>query len=315
MSALLAGCFMPPCLATRAAEPPSGPGWVHEIKYDGYRIQAHVVAGRATIFSRNGHDWTRRFGLLAAELEDLKVRELVLDGEAVVLLPSGVSDYHRLREELTKGERAQISMIAFDLLRLNGADIRNRELIERKNLLKMVLSRRHKRGLVRFGDHASGQGPSIFERASALGVEGIVSKHCNSPYRTGRSADWLKIKIADTEDLIVLGYLDLKGASGLIGALVVGIPDESAVRYVGRVGSGFSAKEAAAIWEALQPLRASPPALTRRLERAQSQGVKWVEPRLVVEVEHRGWSPDGILRQAAFKRVRPDKDAAKLVTA
>ena len=140
MSALIAGRFMPPCLATSAAAPPSGTGWVHEIKYDGYRVQAHVVDGQVTIFSRNGHDWTQRFGQLAGELAALRVRDVVLDGEAVVLQPNGLSDYHRLREELSKGLRAQITLLAFDLLWLNGCDVRHRVLIERKSLLKMLLS-------------------------------------------------------------------------------------------------------------------------------------------------------------------------------
>lgn len=309
MSALLVGQFLPPCLATGTAEPPAGPGWLHEIKYDGYRIQAHIVDGRVTVFSRNGHDWTHNFARLARELAALRVRELVIDGEAVVLLPSGVSDYHRLREELSKGQQGEIAMIAFDLLWLNGSDVRARGLIERKSMLKMFLARRREGVLLRFGDHICGEGAAVFERASALGVEGIVSKRCTAPYRTGRSTDWLKTKIAETEDLVVLGYLDLKGTRETVGALVVGQFDGGALRYAGRVGAGFSAKEAAEIWEALQALRASPPSLARGLDRAQRQGVQWVEPRLVVEVEHRGQSPGGILRQAAFKRLRLDKEA------
>jgi bifunctional non-homologous end joining protein LigD len=314
MAVLRAGQFLPPCLATGVADPPAGAEWLHEIKYDGYRVQAHIVDGRVTVFSRNGHDWTHNFGRLARELASLRVRELVVDGEAVVMLPSGVSDYHRLREELSKGEQGHIAMIAFDLLWLNGSDVRDRALVERKSMLKMFLARRREGGLLRFGDHICGEGAAIFQRASALGVEGIVSKRCNAPYRSGRSTDWLKIKIAETEDVVVLGYLDMKGSRDILGALVVGQIDGGTLRYAGRVGTGFSAREAAQIWEALQPLRASPPPLARRLERAQRQGIKWVEPRLVAEIEHRGWSPDGILRQAAFKRLRLDKELPDLAS-
>ena len=299
--------FFKPCLAQAATEPPSGEDWVHEIKYDGYRIQAHLAASNVSLFTRNAFDWTNKLGDVAGELGKLGVKAAIIDGEAVVQNKSGVSNFHALQRELDKGPKARIALMAFDLLHLEGVDVRRQPLLERKAMLKDVLGTRPKSSLLQFGDHMRGDGKQVFASACKLGLEGIISKRVDRPYHSGRSTDWLKIKCALADAFVVIGYVRSKAASQAIGSLVLGYYDGRTLIYAGRVGTGFSASEAAAIWEALQTVRADDPPLSRRLTREQREGVVWVRPALVAQVEYRGWTPENHLWHSSFKAFRQDK--------
>ena len=304
--------FVKPCLAQATNEAPSGDEWVHEIKYDGYRVQVHLVGSKAMLFSRNALDWTRRFGLVVGELERLGVGSAIVDGEAVVQDQNGVANFDALRRELGKEQKAQIMLMAFDLLHLDGEDLRPRPLLERKKLLQVLLGARRKSSLLRFSDHMHGDGKQIFASACKLGLEGIVSKRHDRPYRSGRSADWLKIKCIMADPFVVIGYVPLQGASQAIGSLVMGYYDHGTLTYAGRVGTGFSASDAGAIWEGLQTIKSVSSTLLKRLTREQRDGVVWVQPELVAQVEYRSWSPDGLLRHSSFKAFRQDKRPSEI---
>jgi bifunctional non-homologous end joining protein LigD len=304
--------FVAPSLATLAASPPQGTDWVHEIKYDGYRVQMHVRDGSAVLLTRNGLDWTTKFGKVGAEVRYLDLRAAIIDGEAIVQNDLGVSDFDALQREFKKGAAARIAIVAFDLLMLDGEDWRPRPLLERKSKLKQVLGKRPPGSLLYFGDHMTGAGREMYDRACKLGLEGIVSKRTDRPYRSGRSGDWRKIKCVLTDDLVVIGYVGLKGASEAIGSLVLGYVENRSLHYAGRVGTGFTAAQAHAIWQTLQTIRCPAPPLARALAAVARAGVVWVEPTLVAEVQHRGWTPDNVLRQSAFKTFREDKTASQI---
>jgi bifunctional non-homologous end joining protein LigD len=185
--------FIKPCLAQEASTPPSGAQWVHEIKFDGIRVQALLAGRTVSLLTRNGLDWTDRLGLVVRELAELKVQNAIIDGEAIVANKSGVADFHGLQCEMRKGARARIVLMAFDLLHLNGVDMRKRPLLDRKSSLRDILGERPS-SLLQFNDHMPGDGQEVLASACKLGLEGIISKRIDRPYRSGRSPDWLKSK-------------------------------------------------------------------------------------------------------------------------
>jgi bifunctional non-homologous end joining protein LigD len=304
--------FIKPCLAQAASEPPSGEEWVHEIKYDGYRVQIHVVAAKVMLFTRTGLDWTRKFGMVVAELEALPVRAAIIDGEAVVENEMGISEFHALERELKKGAAGRILLRAFDLLHLDGDDVRRRPLLERKAMLKTALGERRTSSLLQVSDHMQADGKEVLAGACQLGLEGIVSKRIDRPYRSGRSADWLKAKCLLADAFVVVGYVTSKPASESIGSLALGYYKGRSLIHAGRVGTGFSADQASAIWEALQTIRTEASPLSHALTREQREGIIWVRPALVAQVEYRGWTPDGVLRHSSFKAFRHDKRPATI---
>jgi bifunctional non-homologous end joining protein LigD len=302
----LASTFIKPCLAQDAQTPPSGEQWAHEIKHDGFRIQAIVTPPAVTLLTRSGLDWTHRLGVVVKELATLKVRSAIIDGEAVVLNESGVADFHALQREARKGARAHIVLMAFDLLHLNSSDVRKRPLFERKALLRDALGKRSKSSLLRYNDHMLGDGKEVLAGACKLGLEGIISKRLDRPYRSGRSPDWLKPKCLLSDPFVVIGYTPMKGASGAIGSLVLGYYDGVTLRHAGRVGTGFSEREAHAIGEGLEAIRTEEPPTSQRLTHEQRHGVIWVRPQLVAQITYQGWSSDGLLRHSSFKVFLPD---------
>ena len=304
--------FIKPCLAEATSDPPSGDDWVHEIKFDGYRIQAHVANSKVTLFTRNALDWTGKFGSVVGELQKLRAGSAIIDGEAVVQNEAGVADFDALRREFERGRNARIVFMAFDLLHLDGDDLRRRPLLERKALLKDLFGKPSKTSLLQFSDHMAGDGGDVFANACRMGLEGIVSKRIDRPYRSGRSADWLKAKCVMADPFVVIGFVRLKGTSQAIGSLVLGYYAGRTLIYAGRVGTGFSQSDAGAIWEALQTIQTVAPPLAKHLTNEQREGVVWVKPLLVAQVEYRSWTPDGIVRHASFKAFRQDKRPSEI---
>ena len=297
------------CLARATAVPPSGDDWVHEIKFDGYRVQAILEDGKARLITRNGLDWTGRFGAVVKTVAALPARTLILDGEAIVQDARGVSDFGALQQELKLGRAARIALMAFDLLHLDGDDLCPRPLLERKTELARLLGPRPSSSLLQISAHMQGDGREILANACAMGLEGIVSKRANRPYRSGRHGDWLKIKCVMTDPFVIIGYVDQKGVAEAVGALAMGYYDGGVLQYAGRVGTGFTAAEAHALWQGLQVIRNGASPLPAPLTREQREGLVWVEPRLVAEVEYRGWSADKLLRHASFKSILARKGA------
>ena len=298
------------CLAQAAAAPPIGDEWVYEIKLDGYRVQAVLHEGVVRLITRNGHDWTDRLGVVAGEVAALPARAAILDGEAIVQDARGVSDFAALQSELKNGRAARIVLITFDLLHLDGESLCALPLRDRKAALSRLLGKRAPSSLLQYGSHMQGDGRQILDTACAMGLEGIVAKRIDRPYRPGRLGDWLKIKCVQSDPFVVVGYVERKDVAEAVGSLVLGYHADGALHYAGRVGTGFTAAEAHALWQGLRVIAAEAPPLARPLTREQRDGVTWIEPRIVAEIEYRSWSADKLLRHASFKSIRDDVDAA-----
>jgi bifunctional non-homologous end joining protein LigD len=311
--------FIEPQLATLAAKVPAGGGWVHEIKFDGYRIQAEARASAVSLRSRRGHDWTAQFPGVAAALKGLVAASAVLDGEMVVMDPEGRSDFQLLQNALSERKTGEVVYYVFDLLELEGKDMRNEPLSERKRQLKELLSDTAKRrgeafrSRVRYSEHIEGKGEQLFRHACGFALEGVICKLKEGPYRSGRSADWLKVKCTLEQEFVIAGFTDPGGARGGFGALVLGVREKGGLRYAGRVGTGFTQASLKELRERLDGLEAKRSPLSRALTGPEAKGVHWVKPVLVGEVAFTGWTRDGVLRHPSFKGLREDKPAEDVV--
>lgn len=299
--------FISPSLATLAAEPPVGSQWAHEIKFDGYRLQARIENGSVQLLTRSGLDWTDKFGALAKALLSLKVSSAIIDGEVVVENEHGASSFTELVADLKAKRSDRMVFFAFDLMFFNGTDLRAAALIDRKAQLKRLLGRRKKDAPVRYSDHVVGHGGTMLAEACKLGLEGIISKRLDKPYRSGRGNKWLKAKCILTDEFIVVGYLDSNAVRDAIGALVVGFYDGERLVYAGRVGTGFNRRVARELRQQLEKGRTETSPLSTAVDAVQAKGVVWVKPRVVAQVEYRAWTGDGLLRHASFKALRDDK--------
>ena len=298
-------------LATLVDSPPEGDEWLHEIKVDGYRLLGALRSGSVRLLSRNGHDWTARFPGVAEALRALPAKTALLDGEAVVFGAGGLSSFQALQAALGRGSpSAEPCLVLFDCLYLDGRDLRALPLGKRKEVLRALLARGPKGRRLRFSDHVVGRGAEFFAAACARGAEGIVSKRVEAPYRAGRARAWLKVKCSQHQELVIVGYTDPKGSRVGLGALLLAAYDASgALRYCGKVGTGFDAA-------GLRTLEGR----LRRLERVRSplaeparmRDVHWVAPRLVAEVAFSEWTREGRVRHPVFLGLREDKDAREV---
>ena len=245
-----------PQLAVLVDAPPAGHAWLHEIKFDGYRAGCAVHDGQATLTSRNGLDLTRRFPAIAEAAARLPVGTAHLDGELVALLPDGRSSFHALQHggKASSAGTTTLAYMAFDLLQLDGEDVSRRPLVERKAMLEALLARQAGGSTIRYASHIVGQGPEFLVHARQLGLEGVVSKRHDAPARAGRSDDWRKTKCTRAQELIVGGFTHRAGSTSALGALLLGYYDGEALVYAGRVGTGWTAREADAIHAQLDRL-------------------------------------------------------------
>lgn len=304
--------FIEPQLATLSAKPPLGKRWIHEVKFDGYRLHARIEAGRVKLLTRSGLDWTKRFGKGVSEaFANLPVGKALIDGELVVETDAGSSDFSALQADLSDDRTDRFIFYAFDLLHLDGADLTASPLLERKALLRRLIP---EGGPIRYSDHFDEQGALVLQHACRLSLEGIVSKLGDAPYRPGRSKDWLKSKCSSRQEFVVAGYVPSTAMRNAIGSLVMGVYDDKGkLEHVGRVGTGYSAKLAGDLFKQLDRMRIDKSPFAGKLESEAVRGVKFVEPKLVAEVEFRAWTADGNLRHAVFRGLREDK-LAKDVT-
>src|ERR1700686_83557 len=233
--------FLPPSLASLTDRPPSGPKWVHEIKYDGYRMQARVDGLNIRLLTRNSHDWTERFRSVATALKELKIGSGLLDGEIVVEDANGVSSFNDLLADLKAGRQDRFRYHVFDILYCDGFDLTQATLVDRKAQLQQLFSRLPASSAIRFSEHLEQDGPTMFEHARRLGLEGIVSKRKDLPYRPGRGEHWLKSKCVERQEFVILGYVPSTAASGSVGSIPLGYYDDEKLIYAGRVGTGWSA--------------------------------------------------------------------------
>lgn len=292
-------------LTTLTAEPPEGEAWLHEIKLDGFRMQCRVRNGKATLITRNGLDWTHRFRAVAKAFEQVPAETALIDGELVALLPDGRSSFQALQQALNEGRDAQLVYFAFDLLYLNGYDLTAATLEDRKKALEPLIA-----GLapdsLRYSEHVAGQGPSFHREACRLGLEGIISKLRRSPYRAGRSRDWIKVKCLQRQEFVIGGYTDPEKSRQGLGALLLGVYDGDTLRYAGKVGTGFNARMLRDLAKRLRPMQQDHSPFAGRVP-GPPRGIHWVKPQLVAEIAFTEWTEDGRLRHPSFQGLREDK--------
>jgi bifunctional non-homologous end joining protein LigD len=286
--------FVEPALASSIERVPSGARWVHEIKFDGYRVQLHIANEGVRVFTRNGHDWTNRFKKIANEAFLISAGSAIIDGEVVVPAADGTTDFSVLQNQL-KGKSDKIVMVAFDLLYLNGYDLRKMPLVERKALLKKLIAKT----AIQFSESFEIDGPELFKKACGIGLEGVVSKVRDSKYASGRGNDWVKKTCAQRETLQIAGFA-MKGNQ--FDGLYAGRRKGNELIYAGKVDHGFDNDIAKDLRARLKPLVRNAQPYSKRIAH---RGI-WVEPTLLAEIEYRAKSAEGKVRHPVFKGLRED---------
>jgi bifunctional non-homologous end joining protein LigD len=301
-----------PQLASPADKAPDGPEWLHEIKYDGYRLLVRIERGEVRLDTRNGLDWTLKFPALAQALAALPVKSALIDGELVALAADGTTSFAELQDAIARGDTSGLVFFAFDLLYRDGYDLTGAALEDRKAALALIV-RPSAGGTVRYSDHQEGRGPNFFRHACRYGLEGTIAKRRDRPYRPGRTAEWRKIKCVRRDEFVVIGFTEPGGTRHGFGALVLGYYDrEGRLRYAGRVGTGFNDAQLGDLRALLDGLaRPDPPAALPK--GVPTKFVHWTEPRLVAELRYSGWTADAMLRHPVFQGLREDKSAHEVV--
>ncbi len=299
-----ARAWVEPMLTTRAAKPPAGEEWLHEWKWDGYRLTASIESGKVAMASRNGLPWHDRLPHLVDALRTLGV-DAVVDGELVAMDARGQSDFNALQRSLKSGRTDGLSYVLFDLMQLGPTDLSKTPLVQRKELLRRLIDAHGP--YLGYSDHIVGHGAEVFAVAVKQKLEGIISKRVDSQYRSGRGSDWLKVKPVETREFAVVGYTRPKGSRAGLGALLLAMPEGKSWKYVGRVGSGLADADLAALPSRLRPTTGQPAVKLPPHVVLPDKAVTWVRPDTVVEVFFRGWGKEGLLRQASFSRLRDDR--------
>jgi bifunctional non-homologous end joining protein LigD len=313
--------WIKPQLTRLVDEAPAGRQWLHEIKYDGYRMHARIDDGRIQLLTRTGLDWSHRYRYTIEALKRLPAKSAYIDGELCALASDGVSSFSRLQAAMDDGRTDALIFFAFDLLYLDGDSTAALPLLDRKKRLQRLF-RRELAG-VRFSDHVIGDGPRFLERACKMSLEGVVSKQLDRPYAPGDRGLWVKSKCLNREEFVVVGWTDPEGSRAHIGALLLGYyAEDGRLLYAGRAGTGMNAAELKRLAGVLKPLAVTkmpvsepPPRDSRFGSPLQLSRVHWVRPEIVVEVAYLTWTEDGLLRQVSYQGQREDKPARQVVRA
>ena len=304
--------FIAPQLATLVKEPPSGDEWLHELKFDGYRMLCRIDRGRITVWSRNGKDWTEKFQNVVEAVKSLKATSAMLDGEIVIVDAQGRSSFQKLQRAMGKATTTGFAYEVFDLIYLDGFSLTQTPLKHRKELLKnLVGSNSH--GVIRYSEHINGSGDEFFKHACEYDIEGIVSKLANSHYESTRNRNWLKVKCAKQQEFVIAGYTPSSKSLPGFGSLVLGVYEKNKLVYAGRVGTGFTFKQRTDLKKQLDKLsrKDSPFAVTPK-----DPGLRetcWTEPKMIAEVAFMEWTSDGSIRHPSFQGLREDKNPKEVV--
>ena len=298
-----------PQLATLVKAPPEGDGWLHEVKYDGYRIGCRIQRRAVTLWSRRGNDWTRDFPEIVAAAKALKARSAQIDGEIAVLLPDGRTSFQALQKSLAGERQGELVYFVFDLFELDGVDVSREPLEARKEALRRIVP---DAGPIRFSRHWAGGGGKVFREACRLGFEGLVSKRRDQAHRAGRSPGWLKSKCVLRQELVIGGFTEPSGSREGIGALLVGLYENDRLRFAGKVGTGFTQASSRALRKRLDSLRTSACPFEPSPPGWLGRNARWVQPRLLAEVTFTEWTEGGHIRHPSFQGLREDKPARQV---
>jgi DNA ligase D-like protein (predicted ligase) len=310
--------WVKPQLCQLVHKPPQGSGWLHEIKYDGYRMHARLDRGRVALLTRTGLDWTHKYPSVAAALSALPARQAYLDGELCGVRPDGKTSFSLIQAASDSGNANALVFFLFDLLYLDGGVISAAPLHERKERLRHLLA--NVGTPLQYSDHQIGRGPEFYAKACELSLEGIISKPVEAPYSPGNRGLWVKVKCQNQEEFVVVGWTDPEGARPWLGALLLAYYDpDGRLVYAGRVGSGIDYAELGRLWRRLQPLATSEMPLDKAPPRTNRFGsplvlsrVHWVRPEIVVEVKYLTWTDDNLLRQVVYEGLREDKPSTEI---
>ena len=319
----LKGAILPawiePQLCKLVQEPPDGPEWLHEIKFDGYRMHARFDRGRVQLLTRKGLDWTRKYPGIADALKILPASQAYLDGELCGVRPDGTTSFDMIQAASEPGKAAALVFFLFDLLYLDGADLMPVLLADRKARLAELLKRVGE-GALQYSDHQVGHGRAFYKLACERRLEGIVSKRVDAPYVPGDRGLWCKTKCLNEDEFIVVGWSEPEGSRPYIGSLLLGYYDDAGrLVYAGRAGAGIANAELERLWRRLKPLEikkmplAAPPPKTSHFGSPLALSrVHWVRPELVVQVKYLAWTDQGLLRQVIYQGIREDKPVCEV---